>query len=142
MVGIKRDIIYDTDGSLSLVFDGTARPSGTLIYGYNHIKNFHQSTCPSATDPVLWDNLLMCDSSQVIRMVGFTNLINKQYFSGKSMKVTKLTNIDEIVSPAIAASQYTSVTSTLPGSTKEPKVKGNAWALPYIAGNIYNVWWG
>ena len=89
MLGTKRDVIFDTDGSMSLAFDGTTRSSGgTIVYGYNHIKSFHQNTCPSATVSSDWDGTIMCDSTLTVRRVVFTNIINKGTFNGQSMKVT------------------------------------------------------
>ena len=109
MLGMKKDVIFDTDGSLSQPFDSTSRVSGTIIHGFNHIKNFHQSTCPEATDPTLWDSAVMCGPTEIVRRVVFTNIINKGLFHTQNMKVTKLNHISETVSPTIAAALYTSV---------------------------------
>jgi hypothetical protein len=39
MIGMKRDVIYDTDGSFNAVFDGGSRPSSAIIQAYNHIAS-------------------------------------------------------------------------------------------------------
>ena len=52
MLGLKRCIVWDQDGSFSQAFDGSTRSSGgAIMHGWNHIKQFHQSTCPGATTP-------------------------------------------------------------------------------------------
>jgi len=144
MIGTKRDVIFDTDGSMSSAFDGLSRPTGgTIIHGYNHIKAFHQSTCPSATDAASWDNSIMCGATETVRRVVFTNIINKGTFNAQYMKVTELASINDTTSENIASSLYTQVRSLLDGTTMEPKKeKTNAWSLPYLTGNTYNVWWG
>ena len=37
MIGLKRDVIYDLDGSLSRAFDNTTRTSATIVHGFPHI---------------------------------------------------------------------------------------------------------
>ena len=61
MIGLKRDVIYDLDGSFSNKFDAQNRSSGTIIHGWDHIATFHQDTCPPATNSTDWDNAIMCD---------------------------------------------------------------------------------
>jgi hypothetical protein len=39
MIGMKRDVIYDTDGSFSTAFDGNTRASSAIVQAYNHIAN-------------------------------------------------------------------------------------------------------
>jgi len=94
MIGMKRDVIYDIDGSLSNAFDGGSRPSGTIVQSYNHIKNYEQSTCPGATITDNWDNTLMCNSSVTVRRVMFTNLVDLRLFKMQWIKVKTLNNIN------------------------------------------------
>ena len=51
MIGMKRDVIYDTDGSLSSIFDSGTRTSGTIVQGFNHISQYAGAACvqPSNT---------------------------------------------------------------------------------------------
>lgn len=37
MKGLKRSIIYDTDGSFSANFDAVTRTSATIVGNYKHI---------------------------------------------------------------------------------------------------------
>ena len=94
MIGLKRDIIYDIDGSLSNAFDGNSRPSGTIVQSYNHIKNYKQSVCPEATTADNWDNTLMCNSSVTVRRVMFTNLVDLRLFKMQWIKIKPLNNIN------------------------------------------------
>lgn len=47
MINMKRDIIYSLDGSIAVPFDGNSkgRTSATIVSNYNHIANYHHSTC-------------------------------------------------------------------------------------------------
>jgi hypothetical protein len=51
MLGVKRDVIVDLDGSLNSYFFNTSIPSGTLVWGYNHIANRHPLSCHRAAKP-------------------------------------------------------------------------------------------
>jgi hypothetical protein len=83
MIGVKRDIIYDTDGSFSSNFDGNTRANGTIVHGYPHIASYHQSDCPPASDSNGWDNSIMCGPSLTLRRVLFSNILNHQLFTGQ-----------------------------------------------------------
>ena len=142
MIGLKRDVIYDLDGSLSQKFDGTTRTSGTIVHGWPHIAAYNQNTCPSATTSTDWDGAVMCGPTVTIRRVVFTNLIDQQLFNAQNMKAAELQAITDTIDPNISSSLHTSVPSRLPG-TMEPKVeKKYSYGLPYITGKIYNIWWG
>lgn len=142
MIGLKRDVIYDEDGSFSTRFDGSSRTSGTIVHGFNHIASFHQNTCPAATTPTNWDDAIMCDNTQTVRRVFFTNIADRRLFSKQYMKVTQLTHINDTTSETISSTLYTQIKAILPTSTKESKDKAETYALPFVMGNIYNIWWG
>ena len=95
MTGLKRDVIYDLDASLSSKFDNVARTSATIVYGWNHIANYNQNTCPLATNKAAWDNAIMCDQSVSIKRVVFTNLVNAQLFKDQFIKTAELTRITD-----------------------------------------------
>lgn len=40
MLGLKRDMIYDQDASLSNDFDGGVRTSATIVSNYPHIETY------------------------------------------------------------------------------------------------------
>jgi hypothetical protein len=40
MIGVKRDVIYDTDGSFSLRFDGNPQDNATIVHGWPHIAAY------------------------------------------------------------------------------------------------------
>jgi hypothetical protein len=80
MIHMKRDVIYDLDGSLSQLFDGANRTSATIVYGFPHIANYNQATCPKSSTPENWDNAVMCGPTITIRRVLFGNIINHQLF--------------------------------------------------------------
>jgi hypothetical protein len=75
MIGVKKDVIYDLDGSLSMAFDGTTRTSGTIVQNYPHIGRYNQNNCPPATVAAAWDNTIMCNQNVKIRRIYFTNLL-------------------------------------------------------------------
>ena len=54
MLGLKREVFYDLDGTLTNnVFDSNTRTSATLTYGWSHL--LQDPACLSATDPASWD---------------------------------------------------------------------------------------
>jgi hypothetical protein len=97
MIGLKRDVIYDTDGSLSYAFDRRNRTSATIVYGYPHIALSNPTVCPRANSSADWDDAVMCDSSVTMRRVVFTNMGTHQDFAGQMMKTTELANINDTV---------------------------------------------
>ena len=75
MLGSKRDIIYDSDGSLSQYFDGVNRTKTTLIAKYPHIYSDNPNHCFTPSNTSLWDDTWLCDSTLIIRRIMITNLI-------------------------------------------------------------------
>ena len=88
MIGLKRDVIYDLDGSFSMKFDGNSRTSATIVQGFPHIAAFNQANCPPATTVANWDNAVMCGPTITVRRVWFTNLDDQQLFNAQDIKVT------------------------------------------------------
>ena len=77
MLGLKREVFYDLDGTLTNgVFDSDTRTSATLTFGWPHL--LQDSACVSASTPALWDTAAVCGSSAKVRQVMFTNLQNSQ----------------------------------------------------------------
>lgn len=144
MIGLKRDVIYDMDGSLSLAFDSKSRSTGaTIVHGFPHIANTNPDFCPPPTDATKWDGAVMCNSSTSLRRVGFTNLADHQDFQRQFMKAIELTNVTDTVPLNMSDTLYTAVPSNLQTTIMEPKFeKKYTWALPFITGRIYNIWWG
>lgn len=144
MIGpLKRDVIYDTDGSLSVAFDNTIRSSSAIVQGFNHISKYFSDNCPPATAPLSWDNTLMCSSTVSVRRIMFTNLNNVRQFIAQPMKVMPITNINQTIDPNISASNYTTIYTRLPSISMEPKQeKAYTWSLPFVTGKTYSVWWG
>lgn len=83
---MKRDVIYDLDGSFVSKFDNKSRASATIVWGFPHIANSNQGDCPSATYPAAWDNAVMCGANITIRRVLFSNIINHQLFVSQLQK--------------------------------------------------------
>lgn len=80
MIGVKKDVIYDTDGSLSSAFDGMTRTRGTIVSNYPHIAQYNQNKCPSSPNAAKWDNAIMCNQDITIRRIYFTNLLELKNF--------------------------------------------------------------
>lgn len=85
MLGLKRDVLYDLDASLSAYFNGYFNNSATLVWGYNHLTQ--QNSCRQAISPTQWDNLVLCDQTITIRRIIFTNIISLANFDAQNMKV-------------------------------------------------------
>jgi hypothetical protein len=57
------------------------------------------------------------------------------------MKAMPLFTVGDIVAADASANLYTSITSRF--EEMEPKVeKPHTWSLPFITGQIYQIWWG
>ena len=85
MLGLKRDVLYDLDASLSPYFGGSFGSSATLVWSYNHI--IQQNSCKQAINSTQWDNILLCDQTITIRRVFFTNILSLANFNGQDMKI-------------------------------------------------------
>ncbi len=143
MLGLKRDIIYDLDASLSSQFgNGNSRTSATIVHNYNHISAYNQINCVQPTEDK-WDSAIMCDQDVTIRRILFTNIIQLSTFDAQFMKVKPISSYDEVVSlhPVNDSAQFTAVQSRY--KNKEPKKeKPQTWSLPFVTGSIYQIWWG
>jgi len=118
MLGAKKDMIYDSDGSFSTYFNGVSTPTlnSTLVYAYNHITFDNPYHCFSPSNALLWDNLTLCDNSVIIRRITITNVIGANYwynFYYATMFVAPIANSTVPVS-ALNSSAITSVGATFP----------------------------
>jgi hypothetical protein len=115
MLGLKRDVLYDLDASLSSSFGNAngVRTSAAIINNFNHISNYNQLSCRTPTDLTKWGGTIMCDQSVTIRRIYFTNLLNLYTFNAQFMKVTQLTSYDQVVDydPVNDAGLFTAVQS-------------------------------
>lgn len=76
MLGLRREIIFDLDGSFSNnEFDGVSRSSATVLNNFKHIED--EPDCTNPNDQSIWEDTLVCDSSLPLRKVIFDNMINK-----------------------------------------------------------------
>ena len=142
MSGVKRDVLYDRDGSLSTVFDGQNRTNATLVYNYPHISKQHPLNCSSPQTASAWDNSLLCDSTILIRRVYFTNLWSSKYYynvySITSINIAPIANIS--VNHTTLPSNY--ITTANYYLTSDALLeKSTTWSLPFVAGSKYEVWW-
>jgi hypothetical protein len=114
MIGLKRDVIYDLDGSLSFAFDQKTRTSGTIVHSFPHIAAYNPTVCPSPLNSTDWDNAVMCDQTVSLRRVVFTNLGKHQDFAAQLLHSAELPNITDTLPSALDTSLYTNISSTLP----------------------------
>ena len=141
--GMKRDVIYDTDASLSASFDNKSRTSGTIVQGFNHISQYAKTNCVAPSNNALWDGSIMCDQNVTVRRVGFTNLVNDVMFKNQGMKVAPLLNVSQPIDPRINSSLYTTAYTYLGNTFMDPRTyKPKTWVLPFLTGTTYNIWWG
>ena len=107
MIGLKRDVIYDLDGSFAMYFDSTPRASASIVSGWNHIGQ--HSNCTQATDNTKWDNAYMCDQSVTIRRVAFANLLVQQNFKSQFMHVSQIADVNSLVASGLSNMSYSSI---------------------------------
>ena len=138
---MKRDVIYDTDGSLSQIYDGKNRTSAAIVQGYNQIAKYATTICPPPSNLQNRDGSLMCDSSVSVRRVAFTNPVNARLFKNMGMKVAPLSNITQTIDPNISSTFYTTAYTHLDWLLMDPKkVRPSTWCLPFLTGQTYNIW--
>lgn len=140
MLGFLRDIVYDLDGSLAQYFFTSSQSSATLVNSFNHIAKYHTSECKSALgNSTAWNNLILCNSNLTIRRIMFTNAIgaNNSYYSFYwiNMFVYPVTSLTQTIN----STDYSLITIAPPSYNNE---KPYSWSLPFVTGNIYQVWWG
>ena len=73
MRGVRRQIIYDLDGTFSEGFDGTSRSAATIMDNFKHIED--EPDCHNPTDTNVWEDTLICDDSVPIRKIMFQNMV-------------------------------------------------------------------
>jgi len=141
MIGFKRDIIYDLDGSFSSAFGGATRTSGTIVQNFPHIAQYNQDKCTPASDPAAWDNAIMCNQDLTIRKIVFSNLMEHKLFVNQNISVVQINSPSEVVATHLSNALHTKVSNTI--DKNEPKKDGkHLWSLPYVVGRTYQVWWG
>ena len=114
MIGKKNDVIYDEDGSLSTAFDGTSRPSATIVGNFPHIA-INETNCQPATTVASWDNAIICNQNVQIRRIFFTNLMDKKNFLMQNIKVISISSHEQVVSPNVSSTLFTTFNNVLYG---------------------------
>lgn len=96
MLGLKREIIYDSDGTFSNSFDANTRTSATVVNNFKHIAA--ESNCLPTTNSSKWDTTLACDQTLKLARVRFTGLVPSSIFINIGIKVQLLSSINDTVS--------------------------------------------
>ena len=96
MLGVRRDVFYDMDGSATNgVFDSTTRTSATITNNWAHLLEDAGCTTPTTIDK--WGGTIACDQTVPIRQVLFNNLIKLLEFKGISIKAKLLNDISTLL---------------------------------------------
>ena len=86
MAGVKREVLYDLDGSFTTTdFDGSQRSSAAVTYNYKHLAS--DPACRPPTDSTLWDNTLACDENVKVALVALSAIAPSSNFNFAPMKV-------------------------------------------------------
>lgn len=112
-IGMKRDIVYDTDGCLAPYFNGAPEYKSTLVNAFDHITKDNPIHCLSPDNSSQWDTVTFCDNTVIIRRVMITNAIGANYwynFYGAAMYVAPIAN-ETILSSSINNSFVTTINS-------------------------------
>lgn len=131
----KNDIIHDTDGSLTSVFNGVSKPSSSIVYGFKHLAA--DTSCAAATTPADWGDAVLCDETAKVKGVMFTNFLPHSRFVHLAMKTQLLSDSTEWV--AEDSTSYSEIYSEF-GSMEPHGLKPFSYSFPYIGGRTYNVW--
>lgn len=96
MNGLKREILYDLDGSFTTnQFDGNQRQSAAITYNYNHLKT--EPACLPTSDITSWDNTVACDSSVKLVRVTFDHVTPDSIFSMAGLKAEEIDHAQDLV---------------------------------------------
>lgn len=85
MLGLRREIIYDVDGTYSQGFDSNSRVSATIVNNFKHIAD--EPDCYSPGDQSIWEDTLICDPTITVRKLTFSNTQNQSLFKNTPMKI-------------------------------------------------------
>ena len=84
------------DGSFSSTnYDGSTRPSATILNNYPHIAA--ENGCSPPSDTGIWQDTLICDSTLPLRKVRFEKLEKRTEFLNTPMKIQRISDITEVV---------------------------------------------
>jgi hypothetical protein len=136
MNGLKRDIIYDEDGTFSSDFNQDTRSYGQILHGFSHLID--EPGCDIPTDTNAWGYRLLCNETVPLRRVMFYNMKDPYLFDSMAMKIQVLGDINETVPED--TTDYLAFRSVMSG--KEPKSdRPKTFTMWYVSGQIYNAWW-
>ena len=107
MNGLKRDVIYDEDGSLAPLFNMTT-PKASFIWGYPHIAKEELDLC-NPSDLLQLSGYLLCEEQITIRRIYFTNLMNKSSSASSSFSGNIHVHRIDNATSKIASTNATSV---------------------------------
>ncbi len=98
MLGLKREVFYDLDGSLTNTVhtSSVTRPSATLTNGWPHL--LQDPACVPATNSTLWDSAAVCDQTVTVRQVMITNLQDTELFKSQPQKTRMISSVEEVTS--------------------------------------------
>lgn len=131
--------MYDLDGSFTTTeFDGTQRASAAITKSYKHLLS--EPACKPTTDVLKWDNTLACDQTVKVARVTFRKALPVSLFSLVGLKAEEISDVTAVVDEA--STSFTEIYSFFSLANKmDSMVLPKTYALPYIAGRIYNIWW-
>ena len=140
MNGLKREILYDLDGTFTTTaFDGKQRKSAAVAYRYNHLAS--EAACLPTSSTSSWDNTLACDETVKLVRVTFNQLTPVSLFNLVGMKAQPIASAADLVSET--STSFSEIYSFFSFSNKMDSMVSatKTYAMPYIAGRIYNIWW-
>lgn len=143
MLGSMKEIIYDLDGSFSPYFFNSSLATGTVVYGYQHIANFHTSECHfPINNSSAWNGMIMCNPSLTIRRITFTNIIGANYYYEFYWTTMYVLPVQNVTTPIINSTSINQSYLTTAPPTYPTIEKPFSYSLPYVTGSVYQVWWG
>jgi len=140
MVGHGKEIIYDKGASIhNGAGFGAANLTGdvTIVQAFPHIVQ--HDACNEAQTPGSWDGAAVCDSTATVRRVLIGNLEKDSEFDKVDMRAIMVTNDTHARDLTLTTSDYTSIVSYL--GKLESKNRQKSFAMPYVMGSTYNLWW-
>lgn len=92
MNGIKREILYDLDGTFTTTaFDGVQRASAAITFNYKHLAS--EPACQPPQNIQQWDNTLACDESVKVARVTFSKLKPESLFYLVGLKAEEIPDV-------------------------------------------------
>ena len=131
MTGLKKEIIYDLDGTLTNSrIDSQLRTRATIVTNLSYILD--EPGCTQTSNIAMWGAVTVCNQNVTIRKVTFMNVLPvlfTNFFAPTVWRMPKL---------ATESSRPTIIATSISNMDASAEIK-NSWSSPFVAGSTYKI---